>query len=175
MLFKELHEENNCDASDGCPCSQPVTLTTEHVESVLLTCNLQEQTQVTALRQLCAWGLSAVWKHLHDNDQLGNMIFPSFTPNEVERNSDEEEDVVEMDDLEKSLSRLHVSGARFDTAEDEADLASLKKNSAISHASVVESSYVEPELNIDSDLELATSDDSLSDLDETSDQKWIDR
>jgi hypothetical protein len=162
LLFKEIHAENNCDEHTDCPCSKPVILSSDKLRPVLLTCSTAEQEQMVALRQLCSWGLSAVWKHVHDDDLLSDLLLSQPVSN-VDHETEEDVDDVDDDDmdaLEVSLSMLDVSEVLIDTADngsdDDLDLHDLRDVfSAISQvgiASEQSESFKQHDLNIDSDL-----------------------
>ena len=166
-LFHQLHVENNCSQDDDCSCCRPISLTSDMLRPVVLTCSTTEQNQMTALRQLCSWGLQAVWKHVHDDEILSDMLFPSQLSNEQEHEAEEGED--EIDDLEVSLSQLDVSGVVIDPvhndSDNDLDLLQLKEVfSAIGPVGITVDDDSCEDLDIDSDLELTLSDrESLSD------------
>ena len=177
-VFDEIHAENNCDGYTNCSCTKPVKLSSDKLQPVLLTCNTAEQEQMTALKQLCSWGLQAVWKHVHSSELLTDILLsePISNVDHGAGNSDDDggDDV---DALEVSPSQLGVSGVLVNTADmgnDDIDLDLHHRKeifSAISQGGTPSSKsecHEQQDLEIDSNLELTLNNDK-SELAEATD------
>jgi hypothetical protein len=123
IVISEIHAENMCDgASLDCVCMQPIKLTRDDFQSVLLDLTSTEKRQVRNLRQLCLWGLLAIWGNLNENDELSELVFGDHTNESIQVVCED----TDVNLLQQSFTELIVSDGveGWDEAVDEELLTS---------------------------------------------------
>ncbi len=95
-----FHKDSCTDPTANCPCMFASTLEKDDLPNVLLNLTPEEQDAKQNFLKLCVWGLSAVWKKLHEDDTLASLMAMADEDNHTMEGS------TDIDALDKSFGEL---------------------------------------------------------------------